>query len=277
MAPHDCIGRLLEIMAALRTPATGCPWDLAQTFASIARYTIEEAYEVADAIARKDMEDLRDELGDLLLQVVFHSRMAEEAGAFAFADVAQGLVDKLVRRHPHVFGNDRARDPEHVESLWKRIKAEEQAQKSARTGGRQNRGILADVPTALPALTRAYKLQTKAGEVGFDWRDARTVLAKIDEEAREIEVELVNGCRQAAAAELGDLLFAVVNLARHLDVDPEAALGGANRKFESRFSAIEKGLRERGKTPNEASLQEMEDLWNEAKAAETLPDLKRDA
>jgi nucleoside triphosphate diphosphatase len=271
MAPHDCIGRILEIMAALRTPATGCPWDLAQTFASIARYTIEEAYEVADAIARKDMEDLRDELGDLLLQVVFHSRMAEEAGAFAFADVAQGLVDKLVRRHPHVFGNDRARDPEHVESLWKRIKAEEQAQKSARMGGRQNRGILADVPVALPALTRAYKLQTKAGEVGFDWRDARTVLAKIDEEAREIEVELVNGCRQSAAAELGDLLFAVVNLARHLDVDPEAALDGANRKFESRFSAIEKGLRERGKTPNEASLQEMEDLWNEAKAAETAP------
>jgi ATP diphosphatase len=269
MGPRDSIDRLLEIMAALRTPVTGCPWDLAQTFASIARYTIEEAYEVADAIARQDMEDLRDELGDLLLQVAFHSRMAEEAGAFTFTDVAQGLAHKLVRRHPHVFGDDRARDPEHVESLWKRIKAEEQAQKSARTGGRGNRGILTDVPVALPALTRAYKLQAKAGEVGFDWRDARTVLAKIDEEAREIELELATGNRDGAAAELGDLLFAVVNLARHLDIDPEAALRAANAKFESRFSVIEKGLRARGKSPNEASLQEMEDLWNEAKAAET--------
>ena len=186
MLQSDGIARLLEIMAALRTPRTGCPWDLAQTSASIAPYTIEEAYEVADAIARKDVGDLRDELGDLLLQVVFHSRIAEESGAFSFADVVKGLAEKLVRRHPHVFGSDRARDAQNVEGLWERIKAEERAQKSQRRDSDAQLSILAEVPVALPALTRACKLQVKAAEVGFDWQDARTVIAKIDEEAREI-------------------------------------------------------------------------------------------
>lgn len=264
------IARLLDIMAALRTPGTGCPWDLAQTSASIARYTIEEAYEVADAIARNDLDELRDELGDLLLQVVFHSRMAEETGAFAFRDVVKGLADKLVRRHPHVFGNDGASDPAHVEALWKRIKAEERAEKAKRKKGGRQPGILADVPIGLPALTRAQKLQGKAAEVGFDWNDPQAVIAKIAEEAREIEAELANGNRKAAAVELGDLLFALVNLARHLDFDAEESLRGANAKFEARFSAIERGLRARGKTPNEASLEEMEELWNDAKMAENL-------
>jgi nucleoside triphosphate diphosphatase len=268
MPANEGIARLLEIMAALRTPVTGCPWDLAQTSASIAPYTIEEAYEVADAIARKDVEDLRDELGDLLLQVIFHSRIAEESGAFNFADVVEGLAEKLVRRHPHVFGRDRARDAQDVEGLWERIKAEERAEKSRRKNADEEAGILADVPVALPALTRAYKLQAKAGEVGFDWRDPRTVIGKIEEEAREIEAELASGNRQAAATELGDLLFAIVNLARHLDIDPEASLRGANIKFETRFSAIERGLRDRGKSPKEASLDEMEELWKEAKAGE---------
>ncbi len=268
MLSSNAIARLLEIMAALRTPVTGCPWDLAQTSASIAPYTIEEAYEVADAIARKDMEDLRDELGDLLLQVIFHSRIAEESGAFNFADVVEGLAEKLVRRHPHVFGSNRARDAQDVEGLWERIKAEERAEKSHRRNAGREAGILADVPVALPALTRAYKLQAKAGEVGFDWRDASTVIGKIEEEAREIEAELASGDRQAAAAELGDLLFAIVNLARHLDIDPEASLRGANVKFQARFSAIEHGLRARGKSPKEACLEEMEELWNEAKTDE---------
>jgi ATP diphosphatase len=262
------IARLLDIMAALRTPGTGCPWDLAQTSASIAKYTIEEAYEVADAIARNDLDELRDELGDLLLQVVFHSRMAEETGVFAFRDVVKGLADKLVRRHPHVFGNDGASDPAHVEALWKRIKAEERVAKAKRKKGGGQPGILADVPVGLPALTRAQKLQEKAAEVGFDWNDPQAVIAKIAEEAREIEAELANGNRKAAAVELGDLLFALVNLARHLDFDAEESLRGANAKFEARFSAIERGLRARGKTPDEASLEEMEELWNDAKMAE---------
>ena len=262
------IARLIDIMAALRSPGTGCPWDLAQTSASIARYTIEEAYEVADAIARNDLDELRDELGDLLLQVVFHSRMAEETGAFAFRDVVKGLADKLVRRHPHVFGNDGASDPAHVEALWKRVKAEERAEKAKRRKGGAQLGILADVPVGLPALTRAQKLQEKAAEVGFDWNDPQAVIAKIAEEAREIEAELANGNRKAATVELGDLLFALVNLARHLDFDAEESLRGANAKFEARFSAIERGLRARGKTPNEASLEEMEELWNDAKMAE---------
>jgi nucleoside triphosphate diphosphatase len=262
------IARLLDIMAALRTPGTGCPWDLAQTSASIAKYTIEEAYEVADAIARNDLDELRDELGDLLLQVVFHSRMAEETGVFAFRDVVKGLADKLVRRHPHVFGNDGASDPAHVEALWKRIKAEERAAKAKRKKGGGQPGILADVPVGLPALTRAQKLQEKAAEVGFDWNDPQAVIAKIAEEAREIEAELANGNRKAAAVELGDLLFGLVNLARHLDFDAEESLRGANAKFEARFSAIERGLRARGKTPDEASLEEMEELWNDAKMAE---------
>src|SRR5215470_4291231 len=257
------ISRLIEIMAALRTPGTGCPWDLEQGFATIAPYTIEEAYEVADAIARGDMADLREELGDLLLQVVFHARMAQEQGAFDFGDVVQTLTEKVIRRHPHVFGDARGLKLDAVNDLWDRIKDEERAQKPS-----TENGVLAGVPVALPALTRALKLQAKAGKVGFDWNDPLAVLAKICEEADEIERELAAGDRASAGAEVGDLLFAVVNLARHLDVDPEAVLRGTNSKFERRFAAIERALADRGKTPQTATLEEMDDLWNQAKAAE---------
>jgi ATP diphosphatase len=268
------INRLLEIMAALRTPGSGCPWDLEQNFATIAPYTIEEAYEVADAIARGDLDDLREELGDLLLQVVFHARMAQEQGAFDFGDVVDTLVEKLLRRHPHVFGDARGLTPEAVKGLWEQIKSEERAEKKQRTGDVNGAGVaapagtLAGVPVALPALTRALKLQGKAGKVGFDWNDPHAVLAKIREEADEIEAELAGGDRVAAAAEVGDLLFAVVNLARHLDADPEAVLRVTNRKFERRFAAIEQALAERGKTPTDATLAEMDELWNAAKKAE---------
>jgi ATP diphosphatase len=268
MTPSRDIARLLEIMAALRTPGTGCPWDLEQTFDSIAPYTIEEAYEVADAIARSDLDDLRDELGDLLLQVVFHARMAQEQGVFDFADVVEALTAKLLRRHPHVFGNARGLTPKAVEGLWERIKAEERSQKANDLSGEEGAGALAGVPVGLPALSRALKLQAKAGNVGFDWNDPRAVLAKIREEADEIEHELAAGNRTTTAAEIGDLLFAVVNLARHLDVDPEATLRATNYKFERRFAAIERALADRGKTPQAATLEEMDELWNEAKAAE---------
>jgi len=268
MTPSRDIARLLEIMAALRTPGSGCPWDLEQTFDSIAPYTIEEAYEVADAIARSDLDDLRDELGDLLLQVVFHARMAQEQGVFDFADVVEALTAKLLRRHPHVFGKARGLTPKAVEGLWERIKAEERSQKANDLSGEEGAGALAGVPVALPALSRALKLQAKAGNVGFDWNDPRAVLAKIREEADEIEHELAAGNRTTAAAEIGDLLFAVVNLARHLDVDPEATLRATNYKFERRFAAIERALADRGKTPQAATLEEMDELWNEAKAAE---------
>ena len=260
------ISRLLEIMAALRTPGTGCPWDLQQDFASIAPYTIEEAYEVADAIARGDLTDLREELGDLLLQVIFHARMAQEQGAFAFADVVATLTEKLVRRHPHVFGDAQGLTPGAVEGLWERIKSQERKEKPGRDEGGE--GALAGVPVTLPALTRALKLQIKAARVGFDWNDPLAVLAKIAEEADEIEAEIANGDRTAAQAEVGDLLFAVVNLARHLGIDPETALRGSNLKFECRFAAIEQALAARGKTPAQATLTEMEELWTAAKTAE---------
>jgi len=263
MPPSRDIVRLLEIMAALRTPGSGCPWDLAQDFATIAPYTIEEAYEVADAIARGDTDDLREELGDLLLQVVFHARMAQEQGAFDFGDVVQTLTEKLVRRHPHVFGDMRGLSAEAVEGLWDRIKTEERAQKAQRENS-----ALAGVPVALPALTRALKLQAKAGKVGFDWNDPHAVLAKIREESDEIEAELAAGRRAAAAAEVGDLLFAVVNLARHLDADPEATLRATNEKFMRRFAAIEQALAQVGKTPAQATLAEMDALWDAAKATE---------
>jgi ATP diphosphatase len=276
MTPSRDITRLLEIMAALRTPGTGCPWDLEQNFATIAPCTIEEAYEVADAIARGDLDDLREELGDLLLQVVFHARMAQEQGAFEFGDVVQTLTEKLVRRHPHVFGDARDLTPDAVKGLWERIKSEERAQKAngqsgkeGKTEGKADReGALAGVPVTLPALTRALKLQAKAGKVGFDWNDPRAVLAKIREEADEIEAELSAGDGAAAGAEVGDLLFAVVNLARHLDADPEATLRATNRKFERRFAAIERALAELGKSPTDATLAEMDALWDAAKAAE---------
>lgn len=268
MTPSRDIARLLEIMAALRTPGTGCPWDLEQTFDTIAPYTIEEAYEVADAIARGDLDDLRDELGDLLLQVVFHARMAQEQGVFDFADVVETLTAKLVRRHPHVFGEARGLTPKAVEGLWERIKTAERSQKANGLSGEETAGALAGVPVGLPALNRALKLQAKAGNVGFDWNDPLAVLAKIREETDEIEHELAAGNRATAAAEVGDLLFALVNLARHLDVDPEATLRATNSKFERRFAAIERALADRGKTPQAATLEEMDELWNEAKAAE---------
>jgi ATP diphosphatase len=261
--PSRDLARLIEIMAALRTPGSGCPWDLAQSFATIAPYTLEEAYEVADAIARADLAGLKDELGDLLLQVVFHARMAEEQGAFDFGGVVEGITAKLIRRHPHVIADAQGRTAEAVKGLWERIKADEKAAR-----GEAAEGALTGVPLALPALTRALKLQEKAGRVGFDWNDARAVLAKIREEADEIEAALDAGARGEAAAEIGDLLFALVNLARHLDADPEAVLRATNAKFERRFAAIESALAARGKTPKEATLAEMDVLWDEAKAAE---------
>ncbi|MBV1698074.1 MAG: nucleoside triphosphate pyrophosphohydrolase [Hyphomicrobiales bacterium] len=267
MTPSRNIGRLLEIMAALRTPETGCPWDLQQNFATIAPYTLEEAYEVADAIARNDLADLKDELGDLLLQVVFHARMAQEQDTFAFGDVVEAITTKLIRRHPHVFGDKHARDPQAVKGLWEDIKAQEKREKAARGGEAGPRGALAGVPVALPALTRALKLQAKASQVGFDWNDPRAVLRKIREEADEIEDALDND-PQNAAGEIGDLLFAAVNLARHLHADPETLLRRTNAKFERRFAAIEQALAARGKQPQESNLAEMDALWNEAKAKE---------
>ena len=270
MKPARDIARLIEIMAALRTPGTGCPWDLEQDFASIAPYTLEEAYEVADAIARGDLGDLREELGDLLLQVVFHARMAQEQGAFDFGGVVEAITDKLIRRHPHVFGEARGLSPDEVKHLWERIKAEEKAERAARGQAPQETGALAGIPVTLPALTRALKLQSKAGQVGFDWNDPLAVLAKIREEADEIAAEIESGDEKAAAGEVGDLLFAVVNLARHLGVDPEASLRATNQKFTRRFASIERALAAKGKAPQDATLAEMDALWDEAKAAEKL-------
>ncbi|MGP0089047.1 MAG: nucleoside triphosphate pyrophosphohydrolase [Xanthobacteraceae bacterium] len=268
MKPSRDLSRLLAIMAALRTPGSGCPWDLEQNFATIAPYTLEEAYEVADAIARGDLDDLREELGDLLLQVVFHARMAQEQDAFDFGDVVETLTAKLLRRHPHVFGDARNLSPEAVKGLWDEIKAQEKAERRTR-GHAEDAGALAAVPLALPALTRALKLQHKAAKVGFDWNDPLAVLKKIREEADEIEAEIAAGDAAASAQEVGDLLFAVVNLARHLAADPEAALRQTNAKFERRFASIEGALAALGKSPQDASLAEMDALWNAAKAAET--------
>jgi ATP diphosphatase len=275
MKPSRDIARLIEIMAALRTPGSGCPWDLEQTFRTIAPYTLEEAYEVADAIARGNLADLKDELGDLLLQVVYHARMAEEQGAFDFGDVVEAVTAKLVRRHPHVFAHADGRTAEAVKGLWERIKAQERAEAKAKLGEAVQVGALAGVPVNLPALTRALKLQDKAGHVGFDWNDPRAVLAKIREEADEIEAELDGPDRSKAAAEVGDLLFAVVNLARHLAADPEDILRQTNLKFERRFGSIERALAARGKAPKDATLAEMDALWDEAKAAERAASAER--
>ncbi|TMK43966.1 MAG: nucleoside triphosphate pyrophosphohydrolase, partial [Alphaproteobacteria bacterium] len=228
------ISRLIEIMAALRTPVTGCPWDLEQNFATIAPYTIEEAYEVADAITRGDFDDLREELGDLLLQVVYHAQMAEERNAFAFGDVVEAITTKLIRRHPHVFADkDGNIQPAGVKSAWERIKAEEKAERAARRSlePADHTSLLAGVKAGQPALTRAMELQRKASTVGFDWNDPRAVLHKIREEADEIEAALDRGDADELAAETGDLLFALVNLARHVGADPESALRGTNAKF----------------------------------------------
>jgi ATP diphosphatase len=269
MEPSRDIARLIELMARLRTPGTGCPWDLEQSFETIAPYTIEEAYEVADAIARGDLDrGLADELGDLLLQVVFHARMAEEQGRFAFGDVVWAITEKLLRRHPHVFGEAGNLTPEEVKGLWSRIKDEERA----RDPSANEPATLDGVPLALPALLRAQKLQEKAARVGFDWKNAQDVLAKIAEEAREIEPVLG---QPEAAEEIGDLLFAVVNLARHAGIDAETALRAASAKFERRFAAIEKALARRGKAPKEATLAELDALWNEVKIEEKANNRRR--
>ena len=314
--PSRDIARLIEIMAALRTPVTGCPWDLEQSFETIAPYTIEEAYEVADAIERHDLSDLKDELGDLLLQVVYHSRLAEEQGAFSFGDVVEAITRKMIRRHPHVFGDGTARDPSAVKATWDQLKAEERAEKAAERArlfgetGTPAQGpvTLANVPTTLPALTRAIKLQDKAAKVGFDWPNLRPVFEKLKEEIAEFEeVALPHDPRaesllapgdsppesrppgvdeagpsgrlveresegankdSAIKEEFGDMLFVMANIARHLEIDPEAALRGANQKFLRRFAHIEKVLAERGKTPSQSTLEEMDALWDDAKALE---------
>ena len=273
MQPSRELSRLLEIMAALRTPGTGCAWDLVQDFKSIAPYAIEEACEVVDAIEREDFGDLRDELGDLLLQVVFHARMAEERGLFDFGGVVEAVTTKMIRRHPHVFGAPEQRTPEAVEGVWAEIKAREKAEKWAarRAAGlpeEAREGLLADVPAALPALTRAIKLQEKASKVGFDWNDARLVLAKIREECDEVEEALDRDDKAHVAEEIGDVLFAVANLARHARTDAESALRQTNAKFERRFRHIEQRLEAQGKVLGAASLQEMDALWDEAKALE---------
>ncbi|WP_128933910.1 nucleoside triphosphate pyrophosphohydrolase [Bradyrhizobium zhanjiangense] len=272
MTPSRDISRLIEIMAALRTPVTGCPWDLEQNFATIAPYTIEEAYEVVDAITRGDLDDLREELGDLLLQVVFHARMAEEQNAFAFGDVVEAITRKMIRRHPHVFADkDGNLASSHVNEVWDRIKAEEKAERAARRPPEDapaHKSLLSGVKAGQPALTRATELQRKASTVGFDWNDPRAVLQKIREEADEIEAALDRNDKQELAEETGDLIFALVNLARHVDADPEAALRATNAKFERRFAYIERALEAQGRTLEQASLAEMDALWNAAKDEE---------
>lgn len=283
------IGDLLAVMAALRTPVTGCPWDLDQTFETIAPYTIEEAYEVADAIDRRDMPDLCEELGDLLLQVVYHARIADEAGTFDFADVVDGITRKMIRRHPHVFGDPAQRTGVLAPGFWERIKAEERAEKAAaraaaankdrpsadataemasRSTGEPSASVLNGVPVGMPALTRAVKLQSKAAKVGFDWPSLAPVIAKLAEELSELAEAQGKGDPAQIEEEYGDLLFVVANIGRHLAVDPEAALRRANAKFERRFGRVEALLAARGRTPAQSNLAEMDGLWDIVKAEE---------
>ncbi len=254
----DNLEKLLEIMASLRDPATGCPWDLEQDFSTIAPYTIDEAYEVADAIARNDMPGLGDELGDLLFQVVFYAQMASEAGNFTFADIVDGINAKMLRRHPHVFGDDAEREAGHQRGNWERIKSEEREQ-------HDDPSVLAGIAKALPALKRAQKLGQRASSVGFDWRSRVGVRDKIREELEELEEAV--GTRSAAHIdeEFGDLLFAIVNLARHLDVDPEQALTTANRKFEARFREMERAIHAAGDDFKDHNLESMDKEWRAAK------------
>lgn len=259
------ISRLLALMATLRDPVHGCPWDVKQDFASIAPYTIEEAHEVAEAIARGDLEDLKDELGDLLLQVVFHARMAEERHAFDFGDVVRAISAKMLRRHPHVFGERRDWTPDEVKASWSRIKAAEKAERAARRGESMEEGALAGVSTALPAGQRAVKLQDKAASVGFDWPDIADVIAKAEEELVELKQAVAAGDQAHINEELGDLLFVLANVARWRKLDPDQAMAAANAKFERRFRKVEELLAARGKTPATSDLAEMDALWNEAK------------
>lgn len=260
-SPEAELRRLLDIMAALRDPASGCPWDREQTFATIAPYTIEEAYEVADAIARGDFAALPDELGDLLFQVVYHARMAEEAGRFAFADVARAIADKMVRRHPHVFGDAASRDAATQTAAW-------EAQKGAERVARAETGTLAGVPAGLPALARAAKLTARAARVGFDWPDATAVLEKLDEETAELRAELSAADPARLADEVGDLLFVLANLARKLNLDPETCLRQANAKFARRFGAMERLAGSAGRMLAEMELAEMEAGWQAVKRTE---------
>ena len=262
--PKEPLARLLAVMAWLRDSEHGCPWDIDQTFRTIAPYTIEEAYEVADAIERNDMPALKEELGDLLLQVVYHAQMASEAKAFGFADVAATIADKMVDRHPHVFGDLKIADADAQTVSWEARKAAERARK-----GETPAGTLDGVARALPALLRAEKLQKRAARVGFDWKTIGPVIDKIEEELRELRSELEAGKVDANRIqdELGDVLFATANLARHCKIDPEAALRSTNDKFERRFRYIELKLAEQGRTPSQASLEEMEALWQAAKTA----------
>ncbi len=254
------ISRLLEIMRHLRNPETGCPWDIEQDFKSIAPYTIEEAYEVADAIERGSMSDLKGELGDLLLQVVYHSRMAEEEGAFRFEDVVAEISDKMVRRHPHVFGDEsRDKSAEQQTADWEKVKAEERAKRGEGTSA------LDGVAIGLPALTRAVKLQKRAARVGFDWPETEQVIAKIAEEAGELQEAIDQKSKDEIAEEFGDLAFVMANLARHLELDPEEVLRSANAKFERRFKAVERELLAMGKTPEQSDLEEMDGLWDQVK------------
>jgi MazG family protein len=254
------VDRLLEIMAALRDPAGGCPWDLEQSFETIAPYTIEEAYEVADAIERRDYADLRDELGDLLLQVTYHAQLAREAGHFEFTDVVAGLCEKMVRRHPHVFGQA-DKDMDNIKLRWEDAKARERS-------ARQREGILSGVALVLPALRRAQKLQKRAAHAGFDWPAAAPVLAKFKEEIAELESAVAKGDAAGEAEELGDLMFTCVNLARHLHVDAEESLRAANRKFERRFNAVEQKVLAMGKQVQECTLEELDKLWDQVKEEE---------
>ena len=263
MSQTPSLDRLLAIMARLRDADTGCPWDLEQTFASVAPYTLEEAYEVADAIERNDLSDLKEELGDLLRQVVFHARMAEEMGAFAFEDVAAVICDKMVRRHPHVFGEAAFESVTQQGAAWEDIKAAERAAK-----GVDRAGVLDDVPAGLPGLVRAVKLTKRAARVGFDWPDTSAVLEKLREETAELEIEVAAGDQAKAREELGDLLFVCANLARKLDVDPEDTLRAANAKFIRRFGFVEAALAADGRRPEQSDLTEMDALWHAAKQAE---------
>ena len=263
------VRRLLAIMAALRNPDGGCPWDLEQDFASIAPYTIEEAYEVADAIGRNDMADLQDELGDLLFQAVFHARMAEEAGAFDFADVARSIADKMERRHPHVFGAERVASVEAQSAAWEEHKAQERNRKSGQS--LENTSVLDDVPAALPALLRAHKLGRRMARAGFDWPDALSILGKVEEELDELRAEIrpeVHGDAGRMAGELGDLLFTVAQIGRRLGIDPEEALRRANRKVERRFRSVEDRIRQDGRDIAALPMEELERYWRAAKAAE---------
>jgi len=264
---------LIAVMARLRDPQNGCPWDLRQNFSTIAPYTIEEAYEVADAIARDDLDGLKDELGDLLLQVVYHAQMASEQSRFDFSDVAHAITRKMIRRHPHVFADPALRDEFLTSGLWERIKAEEKAERGKSASGSASR--LDDVPLSLPALTRAVKLQKRAAEVGFDWPSLAPVLAKAEEEIAELKEAIASQGDAPSETrstkvreEFGDLLFVMANVARHLKVDPEAALRDANAKFVRRFRSIEQALAKEGRGCEDASLEEMDQLWEEAKEVE---------